>query len=388
MTKCTGPSTEQVTSEPAAGGEPPMKKQKVEGGAAIVTASANITESSTEKVVAKTSGKSRKRKRSKRSKNKFQNPCHEMAQYKCGDFLSILWMYCNMKKCVKKEYPVCKTINDPELKLPGVTSFFTTCKVVGIIGKGRANTKRKSKQLACLSVIQRLGLVPKEIWVDTLAFSVKKSVAVKSQKKPIKPVIEYSSYLQGNFKGTLEVYLRQFNPPNRIILKSDPLPPNDNNEIIFVTSCCTVKGDHIGTARHKIKKKSVQLACLQCMLSMKLITKEEHLQKHPAPIATDVVAQEDKEAGESSKLEKTPNVKEDVVVEKPDETPNVKEDVVVEKPEETPNVKEDIIVEKPDGGESAKVKAETDNNDKGAEVKQDTDDSSKMPEEAEVSKEV
>jgi len=357
MTKCTVPPTEQLTSEPAAAGEPPMKKQKVEGGAAVVTASANITESSTENLVAKTSGRSRKRKRSKR-KIKFQNPCHEMPQFKNGDFHNLLWMYFDEKDAGKNQYPDYNTINDPELKLPGVTSFLTTCKLAGLIGKGRGKTKKKSKQQSCLAIIQKLGLVPMEKFVDTLAFTIKKSGNAQTKsKKPAKLIIEYASYLQGNFKGTLEAYLRKNNPENRIILKFE-LVKNDKEPGVldFITSCSTVKGDHIGIGCHKIKKKSIQLACLECMLKMKLLTKEEHLQKHPAEIPIDKVVKENQEAGESSKLQKTPNVK------------------------------EDVTVEKQDVGESAKMKPEADSMEKVTVVKQDGGPSKKL-EETEVAKE-
>jgi len=317
MTKCTVPPTEQLTSEPAVG-EPPMKKQKVEGGAAVVTASANITESNTENLVAKTSGRPRKRKRSK-SKTKFQNPCHEMPQFKYGDFQCLLWMYFKEKDAEKNQWPIYKTISDPELKLPGVTSFLTTCKFAGLIGKGRGQSKKKSKQQSCLAIIQKLGLVPNEKFVDTLAFTIKKTGRAQTKsKKQAKPIIEYGSYLQGNFKGTLEAYLKKNNPANRIILESKRVPNDKDPKWDFVTSCSTVEGGHVGSGRAKIKKKSIQLACLECMLKMKLLTKEEHFQKHPAEIPIDKVANENQEAGESSKLQKTPNVKEDVTVEKQD----------------------------------------------------------------------
>lgn len=346
MTKFTVSSTEQLTSDQA-GGEPPMKKQKVEGGAAVATASANITASSTEDLLAKTSGRSRKRKRSK-SKNKFQNPCHEMPQFKCGDFQGLLWMYYNKKDAEKKPCPAFKTINDPELKLPGVTSFVTTCKVDGLIVKGRGNTKKKSKQLSCLAIIQKLGLVPSEKLVDTMALNIKAPASAHKKKsiKPAKPIIEYSSYLQGNFKGTLEAYLRKNDPQNRIILKSEEFP--NAKETVFVTRCSTVGGDLIGTGRDKIKKKSIQLACLDYMLNMKLLTKKQHFKKHPAAVETDKTVKENQDASKSSK------------------------------PQEAPAVNEDVAAEKQEVGEPEKGKPEADRKEEVAMVNQNAGDPPKM----------
>jgi len=321
-----------------------MKKQKVEGGAAVATASANITASSTENLLAKTSGRSRKRKRSK-SKNKFQNPCHEMPQFKSGNFQGLLWMYFNKKDGAEKPFPVFKTFNDPELKLPGVTSFVTTCKVDGLIAKGRGNTKKKSQQLSCLAIIQKLGLVPSEKSVNTMAFNITAPAAAHKKKsiKPAKPIIEYKSYLQGNFKGTLEAHLRKNDPQNRIIVKSEESP----KETVFVTRCSTVRGNLVGTGRDKIKKKSIQLACLDYMLNVKLLTTKQHFEKHPAVAATDKIVKENQDASKSSK------------------------------PQEAA-AEEDLVVEKQEVGEPEKGKPEADRKEEVAMVKQNAGDPPKM----------
>jgi len=76
---------------------------------------------------------------------------------------------------------------------------------------------------------------------------------------------------------------------NSVILESEIV--RNGNEEEFVTTCATVKGTHKGCGKHKkSKKKSIQLAYLSCMLDMKLISKEEHLEQLSQASMKDKVA--------------------------------------------------------------------------------------------------
>jgi len=289
-------STEQPTLEQS--DEPPMKKQKVEGGAAVATASADNTESFTEDVK-KTAGRPKKRKRSRSKKKKLKIPCHEMPQFKDQDYQCILYMFLREKKGVKNPNLVYKTEEDIAIKIPCYKFYVSTCNMDGIIGKGRGYTKRKSRQKACLHLLQKQDLVPKKHWVDTMAVTLP-SPRAKKVEKP-KPIIEYSSYLLGNFRGALEAYLRKNDPGNKIVLKFEIVNPGNEQE--WASTCTAVKGSHKGYASHKFKKKSIQLAYLSCMLDMELLSKEEHLEKHPPAVLKEEVEEKSQDSSESSKIQ-------------------------------------------------------------------------------------
>jgi len=266
-------STKQPTSEQCE--EPPMKKQKVEGGGAVATASTDYTELTTEDVK-KTAGRPKKRKGTRSKKT----PYHDMPQFKDQDYQSILRTFLQRKGVVNPT-PVYKTKVDKALDIPGCVFYVTTCNVDGLIGKGRGKTVKMSKKMACLHIIQEQGLVPKEKCVDTMALTLLLTQPKKAEK-PTKPIIEYKSYLQGDFKGALERYLKKNDPGNKVVLKFEIVNPGKEQE--FVTTCTAVKGSQKGCGSHKAKKKSIQLAYLNCILDMKLISKEQHLEKHPSAV--------------------------------------------------------------------------------------------------------
>lgn len=279
-----------------------MKKQKVEGGAAVPTAIADKTEL-TPVDGKKTPGRPKKRKRS-RSKNKFKNPCHEMPQFIGGDFQCVLNMYINKKNGVGNTKLVFKTTQDIEIKLPGYPYYVSTCNAGGLTGKGRSRTKKQSRQRACLKILQTQGLVPKKSLVDTMAVTLPKAQPKKA-KKPVKPIITYKMYLEGNFKGALEKYLKINEPTTKIIVKSETVfTRNVLGE--FATTCETVmvsKKFH-GLGQHTVKRKSIQLSYLDCMLNMELLTQEEHLEKHPPVAEKEEVVEKQDLAGKEKVVEK------------------------------------------------------------------------------------
>jgi len=62
-----------------------------------------------------------------------------------------------------------------------------------------------------------------------------------------------------------------------------------------VTSLNASVGKHKACGRHKYKKKSIQLAYLNFILDMKLISKEQHLGKHPPELETSLLSAPAKE---------------------------------------------------------------------------------------------
>jgi len=192
-------STEEPIREPCK--EPPMKKQKGEGGGAVATACSGNDELSTENVK-KTVGRPKKRQRSSRSKNKLEVHCHKMPLFIAQEYMTILKKYLQLKKGMKKPFLIFETAEDPAHKTPGCTFFVSTCKIDGLIGKGRGRTKKKAQQKACLHIIQQEGLVPKKAMVDTMDDTLPPAPK-KEGGKPPKPVTQYKDYLQGNYKGAL-----------------------------------------------------------------------------------------------------------------------------------------------------------------------------------------
>jgi len=299
-------AAENSTSE--AFEEPPMKKQKVEGGAAVATASADSTDLSTEDVKV-TKGRSRKRKRSKK-KMEFKIPCHEMPLFIAKDYSCILWNYMQKIKGVANPKLVFKTTVDTAIKIPQCRYYVTTCTVKSVkgslSGRGRARTKKRSRQKACLQIIQRQGLVPKATIVDTMAVTLPPPPVKKAAK--IKPIIEYDSYLTGNFKGALERYLRRNDLGFKVTQKCEWIRTEKGME--HLTTCTGSKGKHKGRGRHKHKKKSIQLAWLHFILDMKLISKEQHQEKHPPAPMVEKEEEKSKDAGKPSKSLMSAAVKE------------------------------------------------------------------------------
>jgi len=213
---------------------------------------------------------------------------------------------------------VVDSIVDPEIKHPWIIVYLGTCKAGGKIGKARARSGKKARSLACLDVIQQFDLVPKEIFVDTMALNLP---ALKPKKiRPIQPIIEYTSYLRGNYKGALDEYARKHFRPRKLIFKFDHIREGD--EKVYVASCTTIKGKYVGRGRSNLKKRSANLACLDYMFKSGLLTMKQHLEKHPNAAATEKMACERHDDDEPSKLgKKTPVVhtQENVIAEQVDE---------------------------------------------------------------------
>jgi len=304
-------ATENSTYEPCE--EPPIKKQKVEGGAALTTASAGITDLSTEDVKV-TKGRSKKRKRSKSKKTEFKTPCNEMPQFINKDYVGVLWNYMHKIKGIASPKLVFKTTEDLQYKLPHCRFYVSTCKVESdkgsLSGRGRASTKKKSKQMACLQIIQKQNLVPEKMKVDTMSVTLPQPP--KKKAKPIKPIIEYNSYLRGNFKGALEQYLRR-NAVGFKVSQESLCRRRNKMEYEFLTTCTGSNGKYKSTGLHQYKKKSVQLAWLNLILVMKLITKEQHLEKHPPAAIEEKEEEKIKDADKSSKSLLSDGVKEQLL---------------------------------------------------------------------------
>jgi len=304
-------ATENSTYEPCE--EPPIKKQKVEGGAALTTASAGITDLSTEDVKV-TKGRSKKRKRSKSKKTEFKTPCNEMPQFINKDYVGVLWNYMHKIKGIASPKLVFKTTEDLQYKLPHCRFYVSTCKVESdkgsLSGRGRASTKKKSKQMACLQIIQKQSLVPEKMKVDTMSVTLPQPP--KKKAKPIKPIVEYNSYLRGNFKGALEQYLRR-NAVGFKVSQESLCRRRNKMEYEFLTTCTGSNGKYKSTGLHQYKKKSVQLAWLNLILVMKLITKEQHLEKHPPAAIEEKEEEKIKDADKSSKSLLSDGVKEQLL---------------------------------------------------------------------------
>jgi len=304
-------ATENSTYEPCE--EPPIKKQKVEGGAALTTASAGITDLSTEDVKV-TKGRSKKRKRSKSKKTEFKTPCNEMPQFINKDYVGVLWNYMHKIKGIASPKLVFKTTEDLQYKLPHCRFYVSTCKVESdkgsLSGRGRASTKKKLKQMACLQIIQKQSLVPEKMKVDTMSVTLPQPP--KKKAKPIKPIIEYNSYLRGNFKGALEQYLRR-NAVGFKVSQESLCRRRNKMEYEFLTTCTGSNGKYKSTGLHQYKKKSVQLAWLNLILVMKLITKEQHLEKHPPAAIEEKEEEKIEDADKSSKSLLSNGVKEQLL---------------------------------------------------------------------------
>jgi len=203
----------------------------------------------------------------KRKRSKLKVPCHEMIHFKQKDFRGILQMYIEDRNNDSNAKIVFETREDERAKLDGKHMFLTLCEAGELSGEGCGMSKQKSKSMACLDIIQKLGLLPEELHVDTMA-----RVPAKSRKR-VKPLWESGNYLHGNFKGLLQEYLAINDPEDELIFET--------SSQVYVTTCRTKKGKYKGRGEAPLKKKSVHLACLDAMNNMGLLTKEQHLGKHP-----------------------------------------------------------------------------------------------------------
>merc|ERR1712060_275473 len=189
--------------------------------------------------------------------------------------------------------------------------------------------------------------------------------------KPTKPIIEYNSYIQGNFKGALDAYLKKNNLGNKVILESEIV--RNGNEQEFVTTCATAKGIHKGCGNHKVKKKSIQLAYLSRMLDMKLISKEQYMEMLPGAVMKVKVAAKSPDSSEKDKGGEKSNA----LIDKAMET----EEIVSEKQKvDEPSKKVKDQVEHYQAQANRVAKEE-----KVMNVKQTEDEASKMDEETETS---
>jgi len=209
----------------------------------------------------------------KRKRSKLEVPCHEMVQFENKDFHGILKMYLNMRDKVPEPEIILETTLDDETKVDNSSVYLTICKAGGETGKGLGLSKKKSRALACLDIIQKLGLVPEECLVDTMA------VPASPNPKRVKTLLENGNYLCGNFREALREHLQRSDPDDDLILES-------TNQVI-VTTCRTKKGKYHGRGEAQTRKKSVHLACLDVMLNMGLLTKEQHQEKHPDTITVE-----------------------------------------------------------------------------------------------------
>jgi len=175
------------------------------------------------------------------------------------------------------------------MKHPWIIVYLGTCKAGGKIGKGRARSRKKAKRLACLDIIQQFDLVPKETFVHTMALDLP-ALKPKRIRAP-QPIIEYTSYLRGNYKGALHEYARKNFRPRKLIFKIDNFREGD--ETVHVVSCTTIKGKYVGRGRSNLRKRSAHLACLDYMFKSGLLTKEQHLEKHPNAAATEKKKQDE-----------------------------------------------------------------------------------------------
>jgi len=208
-----------------------------------------------------------------RKRSRLLVPCHDMVQFAHKDFYGILKIYIEERDDVSNPEIVFKTSQDDDgPKIDGSKMFVSICEAGGETGQGRGVSKRKSKCMACLDIIQNLGLVPEELLVDTMA------VAESRNPKRVKPLMENGNYISGDFKEALRQHLRRSDPEDELIFET--------SEQVFITTCRTKKGDFQGLGKATTKKKSVHLASLDVMFKMGLLTKEQHLEKHPNTTAT------------------------------------------------------------------------------------------------------
>jgi len=265
--------------------EPPTKKKKLEDGAAVATARAKKTGPSVRK-----------------TKRRFSDiPIHETNAFTNGRFRFLLNAYLQGRDG-KQPKPVFKfskreeVVNDTKCEL-----YVATCEVGKEIGRGLAANKKKSMGMACLDILQKFGLIPKEKITDVMAVP-KTLPSPKKQKpkkpKPVIPMLERKVYLEGQFQCALYQYLQKSNPDVKLIF--DHKLVRCETRTLHITTCKTERLGFEGCARSTNKKRSLLLACVDYMLKMGILTKEQHFKKHPG------LAKEDQIGGgvsETAKIE-------------------------------------------------------------------------------------
>jgi len=242
-----------------------MKKQKLAGGGAIGTASAKKTGPTTRK-----------------SKLSFLDiPVHENKAFLDGKFLWCLNKYLHSRDGSYSKPVFEVTKKEEEVNGSKKTIFIASCKVGMETGKGCGSTWKYSKKMACLDIIQKFGLVPKEKMRDVMAIPERfpKPKKKKRKKKPMQPLIERKVYLQGNFRLTLQQHLQVSNPGAKISFEHKE--ETCETGMVHTTTCKVDKLEYEGVGRAKNRKKSIHLSCVDYMLKMGILTDDEHSKKHP-----------------------------------------------------------------------------------------------------------
>jgi len=250
-----------LVQNPVDYGYPPLKRQKLDDGTVFKAVAA-------EKVPFYM--RNRKRILPKR-------PLCESISFKEENYRGVLLTY--MKRIGKVEKLTFQSVRDTENKIRNNSLFICTVEACKFTGKGRGPTKKKSIQMACLDILQKLGVVPEEIKRDTMGIPSKHFEPVL----PVKSIVENTNYLKGNFRGALNEYLIKHHPHVNLLFESDIVLVEKQS--VFVTTCTADRGEFKGCGHATKKKRSTHLACLDFMLNIGLLTKEQHLEKYPSATA-------------------------------------------------------------------------------------------------------
>jgi len=100
----------------------------------------------------------------------------------------------------------------------------------------------------------------------------------KRKRKSVTEMAEINEYLNGNYRGALQVYFHQRDVSIQITYKTDRDPDDEN---LFLTTASTVgyEDDTVeGNGRAANKKSSIKAAALDLILNLGLVSKEEHEQ--------------------------------------------------------------------------------------------------------------
>jgi len=250
----------EKTSVHTSSEERPTKKQKLESGAAVTTASGKKTGPSVRK-----------------TKRRFLDiPIHEMNAFRNRRFRVLLNAYLRGRDGEQPKLVFKSSRREDQL-------WVTTCETGKETGRGLGATKKRSMGMACLDILQKLGLIPKEKITDVM--SVPKTLPSPKKKKPKKskpviPLVERKVYLEGNFRCALHQYLQRSNFDVKLIFEHKLV--RCETRTLHITTCKTEGLEYEGCARSMNKKRSMHLACVDYMLKMGILTKEQHFKMHPA----------------------------------------------------------------------------------------------------------
>jgi len=181
-----------------------------------------------------------------------------------------------MLRIGKVEKLTFQSVRDNENMFRNNSLFITTVEACKLTGRGRGPTKKKSIHMACLDILQKLGVVPEKTMRDTMAIPSKGFEPVL----PVKSIVENPNYLKGNFRGALNDYLLKQQPDVNLLFESKVVLVE--KQPVYVTTCRAHRGEFTGCGHAAKKKRSTQLACLDFMLNIGLLTREQHLEKHPS----------------------------------------------------------------------------------------------------------